>query len=581
MEALQTIISRAEPRTSVHVTFPDGTVLEGPVGTTLETFVQAYEVDDPARGKLSVAALVDGVLRELTMPVVRDVNIQPIHTDSGDGGRVYRRSLAFLLTVATAELFPGVQVIIDYAVPSGAFFCRLRNREPFTASELEAIKERMHEIVVANEPIERQEIPLAEAIRIFSECGDDDKVRLLEFRHKDYLTVYKLRDEMDYFYGYMVPHAGYLTLFNILPEEDGFVLLYPRRESPTVIQPYAPSPQLPEVFRQTQEWLSLLGIEDIGNLNQAIRDGHARELVLVNEALHEQHIAHIASKISDHYRQDGARLVLIAGPSSSGKTTFSKRLAIQLVAHGLTPYTLEMDNYFVERHLTPLDENGEYDFEALEAVDLPLFNEHLAALTESRKVQLPHFDFVTGTRSFQEQFTQLSADQILIIEGIHGLNPGLVQSIPTERTYRIYVSALTQLNIDRHNRVPTTDVRLTRRIVRDARRRGYSALETLSRWESVRRGEKRNIFPYQENADIMFNSALLYELAVLRPLAEPLLLQIEPRQPHYVEARRLLSILSWLKPMEAKVVPDNSLLREFVGGSILRDYSPTLRAHSG
>jgi len=295
-------------------------------------------------------------------------------------------------------------------------------------------------------------------------------------------------------------------------------------------------------------------------------------LILVNEALHEQHIAHTASEIAKRH-ENGLRLVLIAGPSSSGKTTFSKRLAIQLMAHGLQPYTLEMDRYFVERHLTPRDEHGEYDFEALEAVDVPLFNEQLLKLTRGECVNIPHFDFISGMRDFREE-VQLSAEHILIVEGIHGLNPRLVSALPTEQTYRIYVSALTQLNMDRHNRVPTTDVRLIRRIVRDATTRGYSALDTLSRWESVRRGEKRNIFPYQENADIMFNSALLYELAVLRPLAEPLLLQVETRQPHYIEARRLLSILGWVQPMGPENIPDNSLIREFVGGSNLRDYMP-------
>lgn len=562
------------PRSSVQVTFPDSTTLEGPLGTTLETFVQTYEQEYPSRGRLAVAAIVDGTLRELTMSVTRDIVIKPVYTDSGDGGRIYRRSLAFLLTVAIAEMFPGTSVLIDYALPSGAFFCKVRNRAPLTELEIRAVKTRMQEIVASNEPIRRQEIPLADAIEMFRACGDDDKVRLLEFRHKDYLTIYRLRDQVDYFYGYMVPHTGYLTLFNVLPEDDGFILQYPRRESPNIIRPYVRSPQMNMIFRQTEEWLSLLGIEDIGNLNQAIRDGRARELVLVNEALHEQHIAHIASEIAARHR-DGLRTVLIAGPSSSGKTTFSKRLAIQIMAHGLKPYTLEMDRYFVERDKTPKDEHGEYDFESLEAVDLPLFNEQLLTLTSGHKVRIPHFDFISGKRHLAEEI-QLSTDHIVIIEGIHGLNPGLVQSLPTERTYRIYVSALTQLNIDRHNRVPTTDLRLIRRIVRDATHRGYTALDTLSRWESVRRGEKRNIFPYQENADIMFNSALLYELAVLRPLAEPLLLQIEPRQPHYIEARRLISILSWLQVMDAELVPDNSLIREFIGGSILRDYSPGL-----
>ncbi|NLE51904.1 MAG: nucleoside kinase [Chloroflexi bacterium] len=576
-EVAITAIQKAEPRTSVQVTFPDGAILEGPVGTPLEEFVKAH--GDAHAGGLPervpvVGAVVDGTLRELTMPVKRDVSVVPVATDTGDGGRIYRRSLAFLLTVATAELFPGTQVLIDFALPSGAFFCKVRDRKPFTEQELQQIVERMHEIVRAADPIERREIKLEEAVELFRKSGDQDKVRLLQFRSKPYLTIYTLRGQADYFYGYMVPNTGYLTLFSVLPEEDGFVLQYPRRESPNVIRPYVRSPQLTRVFQQTEEWLTLLGIEDIGHLNMGIRDGRARELVLVNEALHEQHIAHIATQIAERHR-NGLRLVLIAGPSSSGKTTFSKRLAIQLMAHGLKPYTLEMDRYFVERENTPRDERGEFDFEALEAVDIPLFNDQLVRLTAGEKLRIPHFNFVTGLREVGEE-VQLSAEHVLIVEGIHGLNPALVNALPTRQTFRVYVSALTQLNIDRHNRVPTTDVRLIRRIVRDATYRGYTAVDTLSRWESVRRGEKRNIFPYQENADIMFNSALLYELAVLRPLAEPLLLQVEPRNSHYIEARRLLSILSWVKPMDAELVPDNSLLREFVGDSILRDYTPGL-----
>lgn len=575
MEAQQEIlIRRATPRTAVQVSFPDNVILEGPVGTPLEIFIQAAEKEQPPQIAPTVAAVVDGALRELTMPITRDVRIRPVKTDSGDGSRIYRRSLAFMLTVAATELFPNIQVLIDYALPSGAFFCKIRGREPFNEAELDAVKLRMQEMVVANEPIMRDEISLDEAIAIFRERGDEDKIRLLEFRHKNYLTIYRLRGQIDYFYGYMVPNTGYLTLFNLLLEEDGFILQYPRRESPNIIRPYVKSPQLTMVFRQTEDWLSLLEVEDIGQLNQAIRDGRARELVLVNEALHEQLIAQIATQISTRHK-DGLRLALIAGPSSSGKTTFSKRLAIQLMAHGLKPYTLEMDRYFVDRDKTPRDSTGEFDFEALEAVDLPLFNEQLLALTSGKCVQIPHFDFLIGKRAFGEE-VQLSADHILIVEGIHGLNPELVRALPTERTFRVYVSALTQINIDRHNRVPTTDVRLMRRIVRDATYRGYTALDTLSRWESVRRGEKRNIFPHQENADIMFNSALLYELAVLRPMAEPLLLQVEPSQAHYIEARRLLSILGWLNPMASDLVPDNSLLREFIGGSILRDYSPGL-----
>jgi len=573
MQVVSSEVWAAEPRTTVQVTLPDHVVLEGAIGTPLEAFVQTWEYNQGAPGPMIVAAQVDGMLRELTMPVTRDTCAEPVRLDTGDGSRIYRRSLAFLLTVAAAELFAGVQILIDYALPSGAFFCKVRGRPPFNRQELEAIKRHMQELVAAAEPITREQIPLEDAVALFRACGDADKVRLLEFRTKDYLTVYRLRGEIDYFYGYMAPDTGYLTLFDLKLEDDGFVLQYPRRESPTVVRPYVRSPQLQDVFRRTEDWLELLGVEDFGHLNEAIRDGRARELVLVNEALHEQHIAQIASQIAARH-QGGLRLVLIAGPSSSGKTTFSKRLAVQIMAHGLRPYTLEMDRYFVERDATPLDEQGQRDFEALEAVDLALFNAQLLALTSSQRVRIPHFNFVTGLRSFEEAEIELSPDHVVIVEGIHGLNPALVQSLPSERIFRVYVSALTQLNIDRHNRVPTTDVRLIRRIVRDAATRGYTALQTLSRWESVRRGEKTNIFPYQENADVMFNSALLYELAVLRPLAEPLLLQIEPRQPHYMEARRLLAILGWLMTMDAELVPDNSLLREFIGGSILRDYFP-------
>ncbi len=576
MNAQQPTVYRAEPRTTVQLTFPDGLVLEGPVGEALELFIQTYERDyEASNGLLTVAALVDGRLRELTRSVTRDANVQPVRTNSGDGSRIYRRSLAFLMTVAAAELYPDVKILVDYSLPSGAYFCRVQGRAPFSADEVQALKARMQEIVAAAEPIRRYQVPLDEAKALFEERGDDDKVRLLEFRAKDYVTIYKLRGEADYFYGYMVPNTGYLQLFDLQPEADGFILLYPRRETSTVIRQPTKSPQLTAVFRRREAWVSLLGVEYVGSLNRAIRDGRARELVLVMEALHEGHIAQIAAQIAARH-QEGLRLVLIAGPSSSGKTTFSKRLAIQLIAHGLKPYTLEMDRYFVDRQLTPRDEHGNYDFEALETLDLELFNEQLLALTSSQPVRIPHFNFVTGKRSFEKEPVQLSPDHVLIVEGIHGLNPHLVSSLPTKQIFRLYVSALTVLNLDRHNRIPTTDVRLIRRIVRDATFRGYSALDTLGRWDSVRRGEKRNIFPHQENADVMFNSALVYELAVLRNKAEPLLLQVEPGSAHYNEARRLLSILSWVTPMEDRYVPDNSLLREFIGGSILRDYLPGL-----
>ena len=370
----------------------------------------------------------------------------------------------------------------------------------------------------------------------------------------------------------MVPSTGYLRRFALRSSLDGFVLQYPRRHWPTELRAFTEPSRLAAVFREYGDWLALLGITDVGCLNEATEQERIREIILVSEALHEGRVAQIAREIAE--RRERVRLVLIAGPSASGKTTFSKRLSVQLLAHGVRPFPLAMDNYFVDRDKTPRDETGEYDFEALQAVDLALFNEQLLALMEGEEVTLPAFDFHSGTRC-QGDTVQLSPDQVILVEGIHGMNPGLVPAIPRERTFRIYISALTQLNLDRHNRVPTTDTRLIRRIVRDATYRGYSAEETLHRWESVRRGEKRHIFPYQEHADAMFNSALVYELAVLKPLAEPLLLQVEPTSPHRVEAKRLLAFLEWFVPCTPDLVPDNSILREYIGGSILRDYVPT------
>jgi uridine kinase len=396
-------------------------------------------------------------------------------------------------------------------------------------------------------------------------------------RRKTYLTVYQLRGFRDYFHGYMVPSTGYLSVFALQDYPPGFILRFPRTNPPMELQPFVDYPKLVNVFREYGEWMELMGVRDVGFLNEAIAGERVREVVLVAEALHEQRIARIAEEIAARRRQAaaaaglGVRLVLIAGPSSSGKTTFSKRLSIQLLANGLRPFALEMDQYFVDRPKTPRDENGAYDFESLGAVDVGLFNQHLVRLLAGEEVTLPQYNFRTGLREVGQK-VQLRPDHVVLVEGIHGLNPDLVPDVPPDLVYRVYVSALTQLNIDKHNRVPTTDTRLVRRMVRDAAYRGYSAQETVDRWSSVRRGEKRWIFPYQEHADIMFNSALVYELAVLKPLVEPLLLQIKPRTSAYVEAKRLLAMLEWFEPLAPDLVPDNSILREFVGGSILRDF---------
>jgi uridine kinase len=442
-------------------------------------------------------------------------------------------------------------------------------RPPLDTEEIARLEKRMHEIVAADEPIIKQRTALETAREIFTRQGYDDKLRLLKYRTKDYLTIYKLRDTTDYFYGYMVPSTGYLRYFRVRERQPGFVLHFPRRSRPGDLMGYSDAPKLFTVFREHAEWMRIMDVEDVAALNHAIETDRIREVMLVNEALHEHRIADIAELIGQ--RRGQVRTVLVAGPSSSGKTTFAKRLSIQLLSQGLRPVAIGLDNYFVDRERTPKDARGEYDFEALGALDLALFNDDLLKLMDGQEVQLPRYNFKTGRRETGERLF-VTRDHIIVIEGIHGLNPALVPQIPPESLFRIYVSALTQLNIDRHNRVPTTDTRLVRRIVRDSATRGYTARDTISRWEAVRAGENRNIFPYQENADVMFNSALVYEHAVLKPLVEPLLRQIRPGSPEYIEADRLLAFLEWFLPCSSEHVPDNSLLREFIGGSTLRDF---------
>jgi uridine kinase len=570
MQSEQTLPVRgAEPRRTAQVRLPDGRTFEAPVGTAVEQYFRVALDGSPEVPVM--AALVSGDLRELIYPIQADARVDPVFLSDSDGVRIYRRSLSFLLVTTVRELFPDAQIFIDHTLPFGGFFCQVRGREPFSAAELMQIEARMRVIVAHDTLITREHVPLDEAIQMFHARGEEEKVQLLNRRQKDFLSLYSLRGSRDYFHGYMVPSTGYLRYFALHLWPPGFVLQYPRRHRPTELLPVHDYPQLTAIFREYGGWLRLLGVESVSGLNEAVANGRIREIILVSEALHEQRIAHIADEIAR--RRGKVRLVLIAGPSASGKTTFSKRLSIQLLAHGIRPFPLALDSYFVERTETPRDKHGEYDFEALEALDLALFNQHILALMRGETVQLPRFNFRTGHREKGET-VQLGPDHVIIVEGIHGLNPRLAEGMPPECTFRIYASALTQLNTDRHNRVPTTDTRLIRRIVRDATYRGYTAEETLKRWESVRRGEKRYIFPYQEHADVMFNSALAYELAALKPLAEPLLLQVEHTSPRHVEAKRLLTFLWWFEHCGPELIPDNSILREFIGGSILRDYVP-------
>ncbi len=564
------VVTSGRPRTTAQVCLRvNGNIriLEAPIGTTLESYVRAANLQSSVP---IVAALVNGKLSELTMPVNSDVEATPITMSTTDGSRIYRRSLSFLLIVAARELFPNASIIVDHSMPFGGFYCEVKGRPPLNAEELARLEKRMREIVAADEPIVKQRMSLEAARQVFTAQGYDDKLRLLKYRTKDYLTVYTLRGTTDYFYGYMVPSTGYLRYFRVRERPPGFVLHFPRRSRPGDLIGYSEAPKLVAVFRQHAEWMRIMEVEDVAALNRAIETDRIREVILVNEALHEHRISEIAEMIGQ--RRGQVRTVLIAGPSSSGKTTFTKRLSIQLLAQGLRPVAIELDNYFVDRERTPKDPDGNYDFEALEALDLALFNEQLLKLMEGQQVQLPRYNFVTGRREPGKSLA-ITPDHIILVEGIHGLNPALVPQISPERLFRIYVSALTQLNIDQHNRVPTTDTRLVRRIVRDSATRGYTAKVTIGRWESVRAGENRNIFPFQENADVMFNSSLAYEHAVLKPLVEPLLRQIRPGSPEYMEAERLLAFLEWFLPCPPDHIPDNSLLREFIGGSTLRDFT--------
>ncbi len=562
----KTISLTTTPRETVEVILADGRVLTGPRGTCIGNFLRAL----PEWGQPPMmGAVVNNELRELTYPIAIDSRVRPVTMADADGARIYRRSLTFLLESAYEDLFPEADLAVDHSVSSGGYYCMPIGRAPLSVEELARLDERMKELVQMDLPFERQNVPLQEAVDYFTQKGQDEKVRLLKYRQKDHLVLYKLRERRDYHHGYMVPSTGYLRWFAFTPMGEGFVLRFTRRNTPTELLPMPDYPRLVKTFRQYGDWLNRLGIESVGMLNDAIAGGRTREVVLVSEALHEQKIADIARQIVAH--KDMARIVLIAGPSSSGKTTFSKRLSVQLLAQGISPYPLELDNYFVDRELTPRDRNGQYDYESLSALDTAKLAVNLRDLVAGRETQLPHYNFKTG-RSEDGEVVRLEAGQLVILEGIHGLNPKLLPDFPKEQAFRIYVSCLTQLNLDRHNRISTTDSRLLRRIVRDARERGYSALQTIQRWESVRRGEKTHIFPFQENADEMFNSALVYELSALKAVAEPLLRQVPFGTPEFIEAKRLLAFLEWFEPIDIELIPDNSILREFVGNSILQDF---------
>lgn len=513
-----------------------------------------------------VLVTVDGKLQELHKKVNRDCTLNFETTACDSGHKTYKRSMSLLLVKAiydVAEHENVDKVRIHYSVSKG-YYCTIEGNVVLDQQFLDQVEARMHQMVEADLPINKKSVNTDDAIATFARYGMHDKEKLFAYRRVSKVNIYSINEFEDYYYGYMVPSTGYLKYFKLYLYDDGFVLQMPEQKEPEIVPPFEPQNKLFHVLKESTSWGDMQGIETVGALNDRITKGDVRETVLVQEALQEKKIAEIAATIA---ARPELKFILIAGPSSSGKTTFSHRLSVQLRACGLVPHPIAVDNYFVEREENPVDENGDFDFECLEAVDVELFNRQLGDLLAGKEVVLPRFNFVTGHKEYGPDVKKLGKNDVLVIEGIHCLNPKLTQSLPDENKFKIYISALTQLNIDKHNRIPTTDGRLIRRIVRDARTRGTSAKDTIARWPSVRRGEEANIFPYQEEADVMFNSALVYELACLKLYAEPLLFGIGKDEPEYIEAKRLLKFFDYFVAVPSDDIPRNSLLREFVGGS--------------
>lgn len=545
---------------SVKVTLPDGQVMAvtASESDTLEAvadrFKDYYEDD-------IILGIVNGRLRELNKKIKSDCELSFVTTADRDGRRTYRRSVVLLLQRAIYDVYGSMtQLYVMHSLGEG-YYCQLE--KSVTEHDIDRIVCSMYSFVEKDLPITKHSAKTQYAEQLFKEKGQHDKERLLHYRRSSRVNLYELDGVVDYFYGFMAPSTGMLKYFDIVPYESGFVLLFPGANSRSV-EPLVTSNKLFHTLDDSREWSKMLGIGTIGSLNDAIAAGRGQEIMLLQEALMEQKIGNLAAQIAS---DDKKKFVMIAGPSSSGKTSFANRLSIQLIAKGRKPHPLSLDDYYVDREFCPKNPDGSFDFECLESIDIKLFNEDMNRLLKGEAVDMPSFNFKTGKREYRGRKLTLRADDILVIEGIHGLNDRLSQLIPPEHKFKIYISALTQLNIDEHNPFSTTDERLIRRIVRDARTRGTNAMETIAMWPSVRKGERENIFPFQEQADVMFNSALVYELAVLKVYAEPLLFGIERDCPEYLEAKRLLKLLDYFLPMPADGIPNNSLLREFVGGS--------------
>ena len=553
------------------------------IGTHLQelsTVLCRTVTDEKTGTELPVlAALVDHTLKELEFPVMMPHKIRFIGYNHPDGRRTYVRSLCFVLQHAVRDLYPDKTLFIEYSLPSG-LYCEIREKKAgddgimpvhfLTDVELEKIKERMQEIVNADLHFRKVKMTAQEACKLFTENGQTAKAGLLESLGKFTYSVYFLGGDVDTFYGPLVPSTGYLKIFDIVGFNSGFCLQFPEEGRISKVTPLKRQSKLAATLQEYARWCEILGAKSVGTLNKAISDGGAIKLINIAEALHERKYADIADKIYE--KRDKARIIMIAGPSSSGKTSTSKRLAIQCKVLGMNPKVIELDNYFVDREHTPRDENGEYDFEALHAMDLDLLNSQLNDLISGKTIEIPHFDFRQGRRSFTGETMHLDENDILIMEGIHALNPEMTSAVDNSRIFRVYASALTSLSLDENNNISTSDNRLLRRMVRDNRVRGVTPEETIMRWHSVRRGENRNIFPFQENADAAFNSALIFELPLLKYYAEPLLRRIAPHSPAYTEAIRLLKFLDYivaLSPNEIAAIPPTSIMREFIGGQML------------
>jgi len=534
--------------------------LDGPI--SLQELAKQYQHNFSSP---ITAALVNNELKELTYVLDGDSTVEFLDMSSEEGMKIYLRSLIFLFVKACYDIFPDCEVHVEHSLGDG-LYCEIVREDPLSEDDVEAIEKRMWQLVERDIPINKKKFPLKEVLALFQKAGMDDKVRVLKYRKCEYLSLYEMDGTYDYFYGYMLPSTGYLKWFGLKFYLPGIILQHPNRANPTRIAKYHERPKLAAIFRESDRWAHILGIPDVGALNDHIRSGRSGEVIRVAEALHEKKIAQIADAIANE--KERLRIILIAGPSSSGKTTFAQRLIVQLRVNGLRPISISLDDYYLDNDKTPLGKDGKPDFEALEAIDLRLFNQHLAMLIQGKEVVIPRFNFHTGKREYRDIPIRIEKDQPIIIEGIHGLNELLTASIPKEKKYKIYVSALTQIGIDNHNRISTTDTRLLRRLVRDSWCRSTDAKKTISMWPKVLQGAEKNIFPYQEEADVMFNSALVYEIAVLKKYAEPLLKEITPQDPEYIKAKHLLKFLQYFEPIEdERDIPSTSIIREFIGGS--------------